>query len=57
MARAARRLFLRALLLSAAGMAVTACGQKGPLYLPEDELKKKKKEKSTKRDGKSPARA
>lgn len=57
MIRAARRKFLRSLLLSAAGVALCGCGQKGPLYLPEEELKKKKKEKSSQLGGKSPARA
>lgn len=53
---AARRRFLRTLLLSAAGVAVGGCGQKGPLYFPEDELKKKK-EKISKRGGHSPSPA
>ncbi|HEX9584016.1 MAG TPA: lipoprotein [Gammaproteobacteria bacterium] len=53
---AARRRFLRTLLLSAAGVAVSGCGQKGPLYLPEEELKKKK-EKYSNRGESSPAQA
>lgn len=54
MACAARRRFLRTLLLSAAAVAVSGCGQKGPLYFPEEELKKKKG-KFSNRGGNSPA--
>ncbi|MDX1513858.1 MAG: lipoprotein [Gammaproteobacteria bacterium] len=58
MAHAARRRFLRSILLGAvAGMAISGCGQKGPLYLPEDELEKKKKEKTSKRSAESPVHA
>lgn len=42
-----RRLF-RLTLLTVAAAVLSACGQKGPLYLPEEESEeKKKKQKST----------
>ena len=43
-----RRRLLRLSLLAVAGVVSSACGQKGPLYLPEEEgEEKKKKEKTT----------
>lgn len=52
-----RRLLLVWLAAAAAG--VSGCGQKGPLYLPEEsgeEDKKKEKERSSAFGGKTPAR-
>jgi predicted small lipoprotein YifL len=42
-----RRLLLRFSLLSAAAVLLNACGQKGPLYLPEEEEDEKKKKQKT----------
>ncbi len=43
-----RRRLLRLTLLTVAAVVLNACGQKGPLYLPEEESEeKKKKQKST----------
>lgn len=48
MAIHARRRFFRLTLLSVAAVVLHACGQKGPLYLPEEKSEeKKKKQKST----------
>jgi predicted small lipoprotein YifL len=48
MATCTRRRLIRLSLLAAATVVLNACGQKGPLYLPDEEGdEKKKKEKTT----------
>lgn len=51
-----RRSFLRAVLVVAVGGIGSACGVKGPLYLPEEteEEKKKDEEKTSRRDSANP---
>jgi predicted small lipoprotein YifL len=56
MANATRRRFIKALLLSAAGLALSGCGQKGPLYLPEETEDEKKKQKTSSREPRTLAR-
>lgn len=55
-----RRSFLSAVLVMALGGIGSACGVKGPLYLPEEaeeteEEKKKDEEKTSRRDSANPA--
>lgn len=57
MQSALRRRFLRVMLLSVAGAVLWGCGQKGPLYLPEEVLEKKKKEKTSASDSIKPHRS
>lgn len=40
-----KRLLLALIALSALGSALTGCGQKGPLYLPDDEATVKERSK------------
>jgi predicted small lipoprotein YifL len=42
--------------LSAAGVVLSGCGQKGPLYLPDETQEKKKKEKTSAREPQIPPR-
>lgn len=41
-----RRILILALCTAAAGASLAGCGQKGPLYLPEDEEDKEEREKA-----------
>ena len=57
MATRTRRQLLRLSLLGAVTIVLSACGQKGPLYLPEeDEDEKKKKKEKTSTFGRSDLR-
>jgi predicted small lipoprotein YifL len=56
MASATRRRLVKVLLLSAAGVVLSGCGQKGPLYLPDETQEKKKKEKTSAREPRIPPR-
>ena len=47
MASATRRRLIKALLFSVGGAVLSGCGQKGPLYLPDETQEKKKKQKTS----------
>ena len=56
MVSATRRRLVKALLFSAAGLALSGCGQKGPLYLPDESEEKEKKQKTSLRESEIPPR-
>ncbi len=56
MVSATRRRLVTALVFSAVGLALSGCGQKGPLYLPDESEEKEKKQKTSLRESEIPPR-